>query len=80
MALLRIPQHDDFNADEELMRLEHWVERELNVEHQDSNQYKEYKDGFIDYRNSNQNVEHSVSMKWEAYIGDWLIRKFKEEA
>ena len=77
MALLNIPQHKDFDAFVELMRVEHRVEKELGIEHQDCSQYKDMSaDGFIDYRNTNTDVEIGVSQAWQSHCSNWLMSKF----
>ena len=76
MTLLNIPQHKDFDAFEELMRVEHGVEKTLGVKHTDSNQYTDYsKKGFIDYRNTNTDVEIAVSQAWQSHCSNWLMSK-----
>ena len=76
MALLNIPQHKDFAAFVELMRVEHRVEKQLGVEHQDCGQSKDMsKCGFIEYRNTNLDVELGVSQAWQSHCSNWLLEE-----
>ncbi len=73
MIRLHYPQDTRFNAIEELMFVERMVERNLKVSHDNAGQMILVNTGYIEYSNTNPQIEHMVRECWRPHCEMWHV-------